>query len=187
MADIWVTSDSHFSHANILTFMVKDWAYRCPHDQMQCDAACKATHPLKRLRDFASVEEMDETLVERWNAVVKPHHHVYHLGDVVIAKRHLAIVQRLNGHKRLIPGNHDIYLAQDYLKAGFEKLFGMRVLDNMLFTHVPVHPNSFGRFKANVHGHVHNNESLPLPYINVCVEVTDYRPVAFEELQAKVK
>jgi calcineurin-like phosphoesterase family protein len=52
---------------------------------------------------------MDETLIQRWNAKVKPEDRVYHLGDFMFAQREqiLAMINRLNGHKILIEGNHD--------------------------------------------------------------------------------
>lgn len=155
MANIFVISDTHFGHANII-------------------AHCA--------RPFADVDEMDELMVSRWNDTVKPSDHVYHLGDVAMKRALLPIVKRLNGHKRLVFGNHDIFDAKDYLAAGFQKLCGMRVLDGVILTHVPIHPNSMGRFVGNVHGHVHNNQALAHPYVNVSVEVIDYTPVALERI-----
>lgn len=154
---LWVTSDTHFGHENIIKY-------------------CS--------RPFTDAHEMDEMLILYWNTLVKPEDHVYHLGDVAMAKPFLKQVKRLNGHKRLVMGNHDIFRVQDYLAAGFEKIMAMRVLDGMLFTHVPVHPESMGRFKANIHGHTHEH-SYGAPYLNVCVEVRQYKPVPIEDI-AKV-
>lgn len=159
MANLFVISDTHFGHENIIGY---------------CG------------RPFSCAAEMDEAIVDRWNATVRPQDHVYHLGDVAMKKPHLEIVKRLNGHKRLIPGNHDIFEAEVYLRY-FEKVCGMRVLDGMLLTHIPIHAGSLGRFKANIHGHIHNADSLPLPYVNVSVEVTDYRPLALEEVKQRAQ
>lgn len=174
--NLWFTSDTHFSHASIITF-------------------CQ--------RPFLGVTEMDETLITRWNQVVKPSDHVYHLGDVAMVrpKRIRHILERLQGHKRLVRGNHDVYRTAEYWEF-FEEIHGVRVMDNLLFTHIPVHPASLGRFRANVHGHIHNNQGgsfLPVrrvdhvtqtvrwcPYVNVSVEVTDYRPLSFDEVRARV-
>lgn len=152
---IWVTSDTHFGHANIIEY-------------------CH--------RPFVDADEMDFRLVDNWNACVKPSDHVYHLGDVAMRKSSLEVVKRLHGHKRLVMGNHDIFTVQDYLAAGFEKIMAMRVLNGLLFTHVPVHPDSMGRFRANVHGHTHQH-SYGAPYLNVCVEVRGYQPVPLEDLE----
>ncbi len=44
-----------------------------------------------------------------WNEAVRPDDTVYHLGDVALGTltESLPYVGRLNGHKILIPGNHD--------------------------------------------------------------------------------
>jgi len=64
-----------------------------------------------RFRPFSSTDEMDEHLIDVWNAVVKPHDIVWHLGDFSChdetrAKR---IFNRMHGRKRLILGNHDVH------------------------------------------------------------------------------
>lgn len=78
---IWFTSDSHFWHANVIKY-------------------CS--------RPFYSVEVMNETLVANWNSVVKPEDTIIHLGDFSFALRSVELYsERLNGHKKLVPGNHD--------------------------------------------------------------------------------
>ena len=164
----FVVSDTHFTHQNILSFKRADGT---------------------PLRDFRSVGEMDELMIENWNKLVRPQDHVWHLGDVAMRRQLLPIVRRLNGHKRLIMGNHDIFEVKEYLAAGFQKIMGMRVIDGMLLTHVPVHPNSLGRFSLNIHGHLHAGSVLqpdgtPDPrYVSVCVEKTNYSPIPLENLQ----
>lgn len=170
---IFFISDTHFDHANILTFRRGDGS---------------------ALRPFSSVDEMNETLIERWNKTVKPSDHVYHLGDVTMARgkasKHIdTIMGRLNGHKRICLGNHDQMIAAWYFKW-FEKVKAASVLDGMIFTHIPIHPDSLSRFKVNVHGHLHANRVLASPhhpdprYVNICVEHTNYTPVSLEELKA---
>jgi calcineurin-like phosphoesterase family protein len=168
MADIWFVSDTHFGHARILTFKLHDGT---------------------PMRPFATVEEMDETLVANWNAVVKPADKVYHLGDVAMHKRSLPIVGRCHGHKRLVRGNHDVESTREYLKY-FEEIHACRVLDNCLFTHIPVHPESLRATWTNVHGHVHNNVPalyFGQKYLNISVEVTEYRPLHFDEVRQRAK
>ena len=174
--NLFVISDTHFTHENSIRY---------------CD------------RPFASVEEMDEAMVARWNAVVRPQDHVYHLGDVAMKQSAVrAVVPRLNGHLRLVRGNHDIFKTKLYLEF-FDEIYGIRVLDNLLLTHMPVHVESLGRFRANVHGHVHNKPPVegwqrhptnpsklqlaPTPYVNVSVEVTNYTPVALEDINARLR
>lgn len=152
---IWFISDTHFGHDNIIGY---------------CG------------RPFTSASEMDEVMVERWNATVRPSDKVYHLGDVAMRREHLATVKRLHGKKRLIRGNHDIFSTSDYLACGFQEVLGVRVLANVLFSHFPVHPGSLGRFLANAHGHIHQQPSPEGAYVNLCVEWTEYRPVTLEEV-----
>jgi calcineurin-like phosphoesterase family protein len=137
---------------------------------------------------FSSVEEMDDSMVERWNSVVKQQDKVYHLGDVAMSKHHIAIIGRCNGRKRLVLGNHDTHPIKLYLPF-FEDIYSGRLLDRMMLTHIPVHPESIGKSIANIHGHIHNSFG-PLcygpRYYNVSTEVLDYTPIALEDLKKRV-
>jgi calcineurin-like phosphoesterase family protein len=182
----FVISDTHFGHTNSWEkFKLEDGS---------------------PLRPFTSTEEMDETMIERWNAKVQPHDTVYHLGDVVINKKYLHLVERLNGRKILIRGNHDIFGDEQYYLAGFEQIHGVRVfVDKFILSHIPLHPDCVTeRFKVNVHGHLHANEikmpwgvnadrneiiyaDFPDPrYLCVSVEHTNYEPLHFDEVQARI-
>lgn len=79
---IYFTSDHHFGHANIIRYSQ---------------------------RPFADVEEMNETLIANWNAVVGEHDLVYHLGDIFLTPLPAAkeLRRRLNGRIYLVRGNHD--------------------------------------------------------------------------------
>lgn len=172
MANLFFISDTHFGHSNILTFS-------------------KGAESAEMLRPgFRDVLDMNEFIVENWNKTVRPQDHVYHLGDVAMKRQELAIVRRLNGHKRLIFGNHDIFEYQEYAKVGFEKVMGMRVMEGLVFTHVPIHPMNLGRFKMNVHGHMHDkivmHPLMNLPdhrYLNVSVEQINYTPISLDEIR----
>lgn len=163
---LWIISDTHFTHANFLNFT---------------DAAGN------QIRPFSSVQEMDDCMVTRWNETVRPGDHVYHLGDVAMRREHLAIVKQLHGKKRLVRGNHDIFKTKDYLSCGFQEIYGVRVLHDMIFSHIPLHPLSLGRFLGNVHGHLHDKPSPPGKYLNVSVEQTLYRPLSLEEVRTLMK
>ena len=78
----WFTSDTHFGHERIIELSN---------------------------RPFPDVETMNEAIIERWNAAVKPEDTVFHLGDVALGKiaDSLPLVGRLNGTKILVLGNHD--------------------------------------------------------------------------------
>lgn len=166
MANIFLISDTHFGHANILNFKRPDGT---------------------PMRVFDDVNHMNEHMIDRWNSVVRPQDKIYHLGDVTMFKQlDGRILNRLNGHKRLVRGNHDVAPTKQYLQW-FDEIYACRVLDRMLLTHIPIHTESLGRFRANIHGHIHAHPSFGPQYVNVSVEAIDYTPVSLEEISAKVK
>jgi calcineurin-like phosphoesterase family protein len=124
-------------------------------------------------------------MVERWNAVVNPSDKVYHLGDVAFRKEHLSILARLNGSKRLILGNHDIFDFK-YYKPYFKTIYAMRKLEDVLLTHIPIHPQQLERFKLNIHGHLHHKVLDDLRFVNVCVEQTNYAPVELSVILERI-
>jgi calcineurin-like phosphoesterase family protein len=101
-------------------------------------------------------------MIERHNAKVKEQDTVYFLGDVVINKRYLELVKRMNGRKILVRGNHDIFGDDDYYSVGFEQIHGVRVfVDKFILSHIPLHPDCVTeRFRVNVHGHLHANQVM---------------------------
>ena len=151
----WFISDTHFSHANII----------------------KYTN-----RPFATIEEMNSTLIANWNQHIAPEDQVFFLGDFGLGHiDHLhAICSKLNGHKILIRGNHDknadsmhrvgfdVVLESAYLKIG-------RHLVELI--HVPSNPQP-SHFQ--LHGHVHEKRpnKLLTKQLNLSVEVWDYKPVS---------
>lgn len=161
MRDIWVISDTHFQHYNII-------------------------HKFDPPRPFYSTQEMDEKMIENWNRVVKPGDKVYHLGDVFFGNKETfkKLWPRLNGKKRLIVGNHD---DVKFLTSGgfFEKIMLWRAFKDkkVLLTHVPVHEDHIRPAGCiNVHGHTHFKGSPPGPYKSVCAELVNYTPVNLESL-----
>lgn len=183
MPSVFLTSDTHFGHVNICKFTNYDGSKTRPWD---------------------SVEEMDEDMVQRWNETVGPNDKVYHLGDVVINRKSLQILNRLNGDKVLIKGNHDIFKLNDYTKY-FRDVRAYHVMNGCILSHIPVHKDSIARFGANIHGHLHANRvrkprgvnvktgeilysnDIDPDYYCVSVEHTDYRPVLFEDVIQKIK
>lgn len=174
----FVTADSHFGHAKSLSFIQPDGS---------------------PLRPFDSCEEMDETMVERWNKTVGKKDTIYHLGDVVIPRKSLCILERLNGRKILIRGNHDQGALKDFSRY-FEDVRGAffhpgdsTMRGGLIFTHVPVHPSCLsGHYLGNVHGHLHchqifDNGEVDRRYFNACVERHDFYPVALEDIKTFFK
>jgi calcineurin-like phosphoesterase family protein len=176
--DIWVISDTHFNHANILNFVDSRTGF-----------------PVRP--GFTDVDHMNEFMIEMWNQRVKPGDKVYHLGDVFMGDKEAfkTLWPRLNGSKNLIVGNHDDI---KFLASGgfFKKVQMWRQFTeyNLLLSHVPLHEMSASRGRpdaqklmVNIHGHIHQNPSPPGRYINVCVEAIEYTPVHIETLAAKAK
>jgi calcineurin-like phosphoesterase family protein len=165
MAKTFLIADTHFGHANILSFKRADGS---------------------PLRDFLDIKEHDAALMDNWNSVVKPEDKVYHLGDVGFTNfTHIqCIFNHLNGTKILIKGNHDGHKLSQYAQV-FKDIRGYHILDKFLLSHIPIHPESLARWKANVHGHTHANSLDDPQYINVSVEQINYTPIDFEEIRAK--
>ena len=78
----WFTADTHFSHNNIIKYSN---------------------------RPFTSKFEMNSKLMENWNTKIKQNDIVYHIGDFCFADEQegQSILDRLNGKKHLVSGNHD--------------------------------------------------------------------------------
>jgi len=183
MPSVFLVSDTHFGHAGVCKFT--------------CDDGSK-------LRPWTDPAEMDEAMIERWNARVKATDKVYHLGDVVINRKSLKTLARLNGDKVLIRGNHDIFPDVEY-REYFRELRAYHVMNGMILSHIPVHEASLGRFGVNIHGHLHANRvkrargvdartgeilygnEPDVRYHCVCVEQTDFAPILFEDVIKRIK
>ena len=183
MPSVFLVSDTHFGHKGVCHFTRNDG--------------------VTKLRPFDTPEEMDEFMVEAWNARVRPNDKVYHLGDVVMSRRSLSIMDRLNGDKVLIRGNHDIFKDEDYRKY-FRELRAYHVMNGMILSHIPIHSESLGRFGVNIHGHTHANRvmrparvleefidhgctTIDERYHCVCVEQTDFAPILFEDVIKRIE
>ena len=178
MPSVFLVSDTHFGHTGVCRFVRNDG--------------------VTKLRPWDTAEEMDEFMVRAWNERVRPTDKVYHLGDVVINRKALGIMRRLNGDKVLIRGNHDIFKDTDY-REHFRELRAYHVMNGMILSHIPIHSESLGRFGVNIHGHLHANRVM-LPGFNgkitdivdvryhcVCVEHTDFAPILFEDVIQRIE
>lgn len=185
MPATFLVSDTHFGHAGV----------------------CRFTHPDDpevKLRPWSDPDEMDEEMIRRWNDTVRPSDKVYHLGDVVINRKALKTLSRLNGDKVLIRGNHDIFPDNEY-REYFRELRAYHVLNGMILSHIPVHEASLGRFGTNIHGHLHATRvkrargvdartgavlystENDVRYHCVCVEQTDFRPILLEDVYKRIE
>jgi calcineurin-like phosphoesterase family protein len=184
MPSVFLISDTHFGHLGVCKFTRSDG--------------------VTKLRPWDSPEEMDEAMIKSWNERVKPTDKIYHLGDVVINRRALSTLARLNGDKVLIRGNHDIFRDDEY-REYFRELRSYHVMNGMILSHIPLHEASLGRFGTNIHGHLHANrvkkacgvdvrtgevlysDEIDVRYHNVCVEMTDFAPILFEDVLKRIR
>ena len=143
-----------------------------------------------KIRPFASIEEMHEVMIERWNSVVKPQDKVYHLGDVTFryGGEFTNLMSRLRGHKRLIVGNHDKIWDPNLIRS-FDKVDLWKGFKDFNFTasHFPLNLDTLRDGAFNVHGHVHANSLKDKNYINVSVEVRNYTPVNIDEIVQEMR
>ena len=138
----YVTSDLHFGHTNIMKFC-----------------------PVTRARFNNDVSYMNETMIKEWNEIVNPEDTVYILGDVAFlpASKAMVIMQRLNGTKILIEGNHDRKALND---PGFRSCFAevhkyLHLTHNGTFVtmfHYPIAEwDQMHRGSVHLHGHLQGN------------------------------
>ena len=159
---IWYVSDLHIGHKKVIEY---------------CD------------RPYNSVGEMDEAIIKQWNSQVNPGDIVYFLGDFGINKNKILesnIVNKLNGKKHAIIGNHDYgfirlhegknteSIINKYLKAGWESVQVKleRNLENgmtFIMSHLPPSNEFDGRYSKykikndlnvfHINGHLHGHRS----------------------------
>lgn len=169
---IFFCSDHHLFHENMLKFKKS------------------GSEALVR-PGFDSIEHLHEVVVERHNSRVSTSDKVYFLGDVTMkyGEPFRLLMQRLNGKKRLLLGNHD-KLKGTNLANFFEKVELWRVFrdEGFVCSHVPLSPDSFpGTTRYNVHGHVHYKTLPDRRYVNVSMEAIDFTPVSMEEIVREIE
>ena len=162
-----VISDPHLAHTNVIEY---------------CN------------RPFKDTDEMDETIIYNWNSVATDEDTVYCLGDLAFGKgskeKLKMYLPMLKGRIILIRGNHDRETVTWYKRYGIEEVHGGEYWvykPNILLSHRP-YPTKAPRM--NIHGHIHNNLQCIEPrsvYVNVSVEVMNYKPVDLDELIEKVR
>lgn len=164
---VYFIADTHFSHANSLRFRTQ----------------------------FESIDEHDDYIISRWNSLIHKRDTVYHLGDFSFTAKQEAVnsyAKRLNGHIKLMPGNHDqVVPLTDNVKIINEGLYKYK---DFWLSHCPIHPQEL-RNKINIHGHVHSSSVEEYnytdsyfmrdeKYFNVSCEAIDYMPIQLEKLRA---
>lgn len=198
--EFW-TSDPHLGHHNIPEY--------CPGRKDLIEDYVSRRIIAGKSYDGDYIAAMNEALIERWNETVGPDDIVNIVGDLALGKieESLALVPRLNGRKRLFPGNHDRCWSfaknktpekrkeweQKYKDAGLE-LWPEQILmqvgkHTVMVCHFPYRGDShdedrfkyarpFDEGRVLLCGHVHDTWKISGKQINVGVDVWDYRPVS---------
>jgi calcineurin-like phosphoesterase family protein len=172
MKDVWFTSDWHLGHANIIKF-------------------CK--------RPFSNTHEMNESIIENHNALVKPGDTVYHHGDMFFKIGYEDIsylMARFNGLFHIIIGNHDKLsvlqrLKEDGLIESIQDTRGEMVNGTYFWmSHYP-HRSWNRAYHGALHtyGHVHSlsNECTWRNSIDVGIDGWDYKPAHFDDVVEVIK
>ena len=180
---IFLTSDSHFSHANILKY---------------CD------------RPYDTVEEMDKDMIARWNRIVGEDDYVYHLGDLTLGDDAGRYLRQLNGcisilatwwhhDKRWLAkvrksifefGNIDIRSASNYLVRLLPPMYLLQVPDipPITLSHYPMHSwEQSHRGAYHCFGHTHNRYHPDNLSMDVGVDANNFYPVSIVQVQIQMK
>lgn len=169
---IFLTSDTHFNHTNILKYE-------------------------PNTRPFATIEEMNEVIISNWNRVVKEEDTVYVLGDFFMGLLTdiEPIFNRLNGKVILVRGNHDTNNRLEYYRN-----LGIEIKDIeyiqykgrfFILNHFPNESEEFIRMitKDNsevvwLYGHIHSN--APKGYVNgtyhIGMDTNDLTPISLQQI-----
>ena len=177
--NLFFTSDTHFWHENILKF---------------CN------------RPFSSIEEMNDTIINNWNSVVKENDIVFHLGDFCFcgSDKFKELIEKLNGRIYLILGNHDWKTIKQWHATKFEGVYQQMSIKidgrKIYLNHFPFlcYAGTYYRLEDAVwqlFGHVHSSDKnkngldnqrlsmlFPTQY-DVGVDNNNYIPISFEEVK----
>lgn len=141
-------------------------------------------------RPFDSTETMENAIVSAWNAVVKPEDTVWHIGDFGAQGREAEVLKKLNGHVRLVRGNHDMESNDYYRACGFEEVYDIPVIFDRfwILSHEPLYVCTNMPY-ANIFGHVHASplyKDFSPQHFCASVERLNYTPVSFETIKKAV-
>jgi len=167
----WFTADTHYEHYNIIR---------------HCD------------RPFASVQEMDEALLDGTNSLVAPSDTLYHLGDFARYHRRIAAYRERIRCRNivLILGNHDPQdregQPKEMLRGIFSRVFvELRIRPNIGGVRRPITLNHNamrtwdGSHRGSWHLFGHSHGKLPnnMPTsLDVGVDAHNYLPVSLPQI-----
>jgi calcineurin-like phosphoesterase family protein len=169
--NVFVTSDTHFGHSNIIGYEHRD----------------------EKMGIAGGVMTHDEQLINNWNRVVGRNDLVLILGDFSFHKAEptMEILKKLNGDKVLIEGNHDcIYLEnKKFDKTLFKAIYDYKETTyrgtKIVLMHYPIqdfkHSNKDTNPYIHLFGHIHSAKiTIPRHSYNVGVDVNNFTPIKIE-------
>ena len=173
---IYFTGDTHFGHTNIIK---------------HCS------------RPFLSIQEMDEVIINNWRERITNNDTVYILGDMFFVGRvdYSDYLKRLPGKKHLIIGNHDKdWMKKLDLTQYFKSVAHYAEISDgshkITLCHYPMMTwNAASKGSYLIYGHIHNNvndgywrllKTMPNA-LNAGVDINNFYPVTFKELEANNK
>lgn len=165
MSVVWVSSDWHIGHRNIAKFR----------------------------NQVTSTEDNTQILLDNTLECVRKRDTLWLLGDMCFTEDDVEVFRVLSKHVEnlhLVLGNHDTDTAErrralrTMLDEGiYTSVHSLVNYNGFWLSHAPLHDLELrGR---NIHGHNHNVIIPDDRYVNVCVDVTDMKPVKFQEIKGR--
>ena len=156
MSEIYITSDTHFSHS---TMIQKSW------------------------RPFKSVTEMNQVIIDNWNNTVSDDDTVYFLGDFAFSKDKEVILSQLRGNIIMVKGNHDklsLTRKRNIILTfkGYLIELVHRPEDVVAEADIVIH--------GHIHKAGQQQYNLPAHYYNANCEFHKYKPKALREIIGEV-
>jgi len=170
MKNIFITSDHHYSHFNIIHF---------------CG------------RPFKTVHEMNKVMTERWNSVVQPGDTVYHLGDLCFHNKidPKELVSMLNGTITLIRGNHDKQKTLQAVDKWYQSFPIIIEEFSCIMNHRPIYPKGtpdpFNDHDKTIDpdaydffltGHIHEKRRWTGRSLNVGIDQHNFYPLHIDKI-----
>lgn len=172
MSKIYITSDLHFYHKNIIKH-------------------CNRPPP---------TEELNDWIINKLNSKINPEDTVYHLGDFSFkckVHQYTDLFSKLNGSWKFIIGNHD---NEHYLREACKQINGFTCLGHyceekidgvkIVLCHYPIESwNAMHRSRPHFHGHLHNTNHHGSykkmdNRFNVCMDNhPNFEPFLFDDLR----
>lgn len=183
-SNIWFTSDTHYGHKNI------------------CRGTTRWENAENETRDFQTLDEMNDAIVNNINAVVKQDDILFHLGDwsfggscAILEFRNRLVCKNIH----LIYGNHDTTIrnspgyqkefasVQDYLELDVRMYTGesqqkLVFQQDFILMHFPISSwNKMNKGAIHLHGHVHFSPDKRIgkgKLMDVGMDGNDLKPVS---------